>query len=87
MGVIEEMHKRLSEVDAQSQVAHQRLSSANAPSTTVPKKELPDPERYDGENRAAYPAFELNLKAKVIRDKETIGAGPDQVWYRVRQAV
>ena len=45
------------------------------------KKKLPDPERFDGDDRAKYPTFEIYLLAKFDVDRLVIGNEQTQVFY------
>ena len=73
--VIENLHNRINAMNEQN---NRNLPTvAQAPM----KKKLPDPERYDGEDRSHFPAFEINLKAKVHGDAEILGNAKDRVLY------
>jgi hypothetical protein len=41
----------------------------------------PHPSKYDGEDRAIYPAFKGQLRAKLRIDQLAIGTEPELVWY------
>ena len=59
-----------------------QLVSAHVTTPHPPmKKKLPDPERYDGEDKAKYPSFETNLEAKIALDGNILGSRANQVWY------
>jgi hypothetical protein len=45
------------------------------------KHSLSHPDKYDGVNKAAYPAFKGHLRAKLRIDRGAIGDEPEQVWY------
>ena len=45
------------------------------------KHSLTHPDKYDGENKAGYPAFKGHLRAKLRIDQTAIGGEPEQVWY------
>ncbi len=53
------------------------------PATNRPKAKhsLSHPDKYDGEKKAAYPAFKGHLRAKLRIDRAAIGEEPEQVWY------
>jgi hypothetical protein len=46
-----------------------------------PKHSLSHPEKYDGTDKAAYPAFKGLLRAKLRIDAAAIGGEPERVWY------
>jgi hypothetical protein len=46
-----------------------------------PKHSLSHPDKYDGEDRMAYPAFKGYLRAKLRIDQQAIGDEPELVWY------
>src|SRR6266536_3242540 len=39
------------------------------------------PDKYDGKNKTAYPAFKGHLRAKLRIDQAAIRGEPEQVWY------
>ena len=60
------------------------LAQEPANSTTLsrkPRHSLSHPDKYDGENRAAYPTFKGHLRAKLRIDAAAIGGEVEQVWY------
>jgi hypothetical protein len=46
-----------------------------------PRHILPPLEKYDGINKALYPQFESQLRAKLIIDRDAIGGAYECVWY------
>ena len=63
----------------QQQLVKQQLTGSVADDGR--KKKLPDPERFDGEDRAKYPTFETYLLAKLDVDRLVIGNEQTQVFY------
>ncbi len=69
------------------------LSQTPAPETTVRETEparkarhsLSYPDKYDGKNKTAYPAFKGHLRAKLRIDQAVIRGEPEQVWYAFRR--
>ena len=49
--------------------------------TRKAKHSLSHPDKYDGRNKTAYPAFKGHLRAKLRIDRAAIGGEPEQVWY------
>lgn len=47
----------------------------------LPKQRLPQVDKYDGTDKALYPQFEGQLKAKLSIDGLAIGGEAEQVWY------
>lgn len=56
-------------------------SGATTDPSRRPKHSLSHPDKYDGEDRTAYPAFKGYLKAKLRIDRLAIGDEPELVWY------
>jgi hypothetical protein len=46
-----------------------------------PKPRLPNPDKFDGKDKALYPQFEGLLRAKLQIDGPAIGGEYEQVWY------
>jgi hypothetical protein len=46
-----------------------------------PKHSLSHPDKYDREDKMAYPAFKGYLRAKLRIDRQAIGDKPELVWY------
>jgi hypothetical protein len=49
--------------------------------TRKPKHSLSHPNKYDGQDRAAYPAFKGYLQVKFRIDSAAIGGETEKVWY------
>ena len=62
-------------VSLQQQLVHQTQV------TEPQKKKLPDPERFDGQDRSQYPTFETYLRAKLNVDSLVIGNEATKVYY------
>ena len=58
-------------------------ASADAPhrSPKRPRPVLPDPETFDGINRAMYLQFKTKLLAKLSVDREALGGPNERLWY------
>ena len=67
----------------------ERLNQQQAPATTSateqtqrrPRPALPDPEAFDGHDRAYYPQFKAKLQAKLAVDNQALGGPNEQLWY------
>lgn len=72
-----------------NEVNQMRVTPAHPPQPTQavdstprrPRHTMPQPAKYNGENKAGYPAFKGLLKAKLKIDKAAIGEEPERVWY------
>ena len=62
-----------------SQVAAPIVQEAEP--TRKAKHSLSHPDKYDGKNKTAYPAFKGHLRAKLRIDRAAIRDEPEQVWY------
>jgi hypothetical protein len=77
--------------DMQSKLTSQSLRAPSNPPLDLPtvvtdasrrpKHSLSHPDKYDGEDRTAYPAFKGYLRAKLRIDRQAIGDEPELVWY------
>jgi len=84
---------RISQVEERPQVRTETLYPPTPDFTTPsptpgladyvrkPKPCLPNPDKFDGKDKALYPQFEGSLRAKLRIDGPAIGGENEQVWY------
>ena len=64
----------IEQLRAQIAQLSRQITEQQQPVPQLTKKKLPDPERYDGEEKAKYPSFETNLEAKLALDEAMLGS-------------
>ena len=79
--LVKQQAEQLSLLQQQTNAANTSSQSVAWPAATRPRPILPDPDTFDGSDRALYPEFRSKLDAKLTLDQAALGSHCEMLWY------